>query len=38
MALPISSSFFDFAENHIQDLKKNNNIGNWKKYGVVLKD
>jgi hypothetical protein len=37
MALPISSSFFDFAENHIQNLKKNNNIGNWRKYGSVLK-
>jgi site-specific recombinase XerD len=30
-------SFFDFAENHIQELKKKNNIGNWKKYGSVLK-
>lgn len=36
MVRPKSPSFFDYADNAIADLKKNNNIGNWKKFTAVI--
>ena len=32
---PETQSFFDFAEEHIASLKRNNKIGNYKKFSVV---